>query len=149
MANLITRNEWNDLDQLRTEVERLFDQFFNTRVFRRSPLQGQWIPLVDLSETSSEIILNAELPGMDPSDIHISLDGRILTLRGEKKSAPRKEEQNFHRVERNYGPFSRSLELPWDVNADKVIAHYENGVLEIRLPKTKGQTARKIQVSVS
>lgn len=149
MLSLIPWHERKELDRFRSEMDRLFDQFFDWRPFRRSFDEGDWTPLVDVSETGKEVIVNAEIPGMDAKDIDISLNGRVLTLRGEKKSNHEEKNENFHRIERRYGAFSRSFELPADVDANKVKATYKDGVLKISLPKTKEQSVKKIEIKTS
>ena len=86
---------------------------------------------------------------MDPKDIDISLHGNVLTLRGERKHEKEEKEENFHRVERSYGAFTRSIRLPAEVDADKVNATYKDGVLKIALPKIKEEAVKKIEVKVS
>ena len=149
MLSLIPWHERKELDRFRSEMDRLFDQFFDWRPFRRSFDEGDWTPLVDVSETGKEVIVNAEIPGMNAKDIDISLNGRVLTLRGEKKSNHEEKNENFHRIERRYGAFSRSFELPADVDANKVKATYKDGVLKISLPKTKEQSVKKIEIKTS
>lgn len=143
MTGLIPWTGIKDLDRFRTEMDRLFDRFFEWRPFERG---GEWMPLVDLSETDNEVLVRAEVPGMDAKDIDITLNGRVLTIRGEKKSEHEEKGENFHRMERSYGAFSRSFQLPVDVDPDKVKASYEKGVLTIQLPKTEAQSVKRIEV---
>jgi len=107
------------------------------------------MPAIDMSETDKEISIHAEIPGMDAKDIDISLNGRVLTIKGEKKQEQEEKEKNYHRIERRYGSFSRSFELPADVDANNVNATYENGVLELSLPKTKEQSVKKIEIKTT
>ncbi len=104
---------------------------------------------MDVSETGKKIVVNAEIPGMDPKDIDISLNGRVLTIKGERKQEQEEKEKRYHHIERRYGFFSRSFELPADVNANKVTANYKDGVLKLNLPKTKGPSVKKIEVKTS
>ena len=99
-----------------------------------------------MAENDNAYIVTAELPGIDPKDIDISLEGNVLTLRGEKKEESEKKDKNYHRVERRYGSFVRSLTLPAEVNADKIEADYRNGLLEVTLPKSETVKPKKITV---
>lgn len=122
----------------------LFREFFD-----REPFFGQgatFSPALDVAENDNAYIVTAELPGIDPKDIDISLEGNVLTLRGEKKEESEKKDKNYHRVERRYGSFVRSLTLPAEVNADKIEADYRNGLLEVTLPKSETVKPKKITV---
>ena len=142
---------WRDreIDRFRGEIDRMFDDFFTQSSFDRSVKRGDWVPAIDLSETSKEIVVHVEVPGIDAEDIDISLNGRVLTIKGERKQEQEEKEKNYHRIERRYGSFFRSFELPVDVDADKVKANYKDGVLELNLPKTKEQSVKKIEVKKS
>ena len=94
-------------------------------------------------EEKDEIIVKAELPGMDKSDVEVNISDSELTLKGEKKKEEKVEEENYFRCERSYGAFFRSVELPTDVQADKIKASFKNGILEVRLPKTEEAKAKK------
>ena len=128
------------------QMERQFEEFFR----RPFPLLGQpwWparsifeaeeaAPSVDIFEEGDDIVLKAELPGMSKKDVSVNLSDHIITISGEKKKEEKTEEKNFYRVERSYGSFSRSFELPADVKADQVKAKFHDGLLEVRLPKTE------------
>lgn len=104
---------------------------------------------MDVSETGKKVIVKAEIPGMDPKDIDISVTGNRLTLRGERKHEHEEKGENLHRVERSYGVFSRTIELPADVDSNKVEATYKKGVLKVNLPKTKESAVKKIAVKVA
>jgi len=149
MTSLIPWRSRREIDRFKGEFDKLFDDFFTRGFFGRSLEEMDWVPAVDMSETEKEIVINAEVPGMDAKDIDISLNGRILTIKGERKQEKEEKEKNYHRVERKYGAFSRSFELPTDVDADKVKASYKNGVLNLNLPKTKEQSVKKIEVKVA
>jgi HSP20 family protein len=130
-------------------MDRLFDRFFD---WGASPViagEGQWIPSVDVSETRKEVIVKAEIPGMDPKDIDISVNGNRLTLRGERKHEHEEKGESFHRVERSYGTFLREIRLPAEVDSNKVKATYKDGVLNVKLAKTKETTTKKIKVKAA
>ncbi|MBW1666484.1 MAG: Hsp20/alpha crystallin family protein [Deltaproteobacteria bacterium] len=144
MADLIP---WRgEIDRLRDEMDRLYERLFDWMPFRRFPIEGEWVPSVDVSETAKNIVVSAEIPGMDAKDIEVSLDGNVLTLRGERKQQKEEKEENFHRVERVYGSFFRSIQVPAEVDSSKVKASYKRGVLKITLPKVKKQESKKIEV---
>jgi HSP20 family protein len=149
MSSLIPWRRPGQLTSFRREMDRLFDRFFEDWPFRVSAEEGRWAPSVDVSETPKEVVLKAELPGMDSKDIEVSVQGNVLTLRGERKKEQEDKGENFHRIERSYGAFSRSIQLPADVDAAKVNATYKDGVLKINLPKTKGVAVKKIEVKTA
>lgn len=149
MANLIPWRGVKDLEGLRREMDDLFERFFDWRPSLRFMGRGEWVPSVDLSETTNEIVVRVEVPGMEKEDIDVSLEGKVLTVRGEKKTEHEEKEENFHRVERKYGSFTRSIELPADVDVNKVKATYKGGVLKLNMPKVKSQNAKKIEVKDS
>jgi HSP20 family protein len=138
-----------EMDRLRNEMERLYDRFFDLRPFHRFTEEGEWMPSVDVSETAKEIIVNAEVPGVEAKDIDVSLNGNVLTIKGERNREHEENEENFHRIERSYGSFYRSLQLPSEVDGDRIKATYKKGVLRISLPKTKKEAGKKIEISAS
>ena len=148
MAGLIPWRGRKEVDRFRGEIDRLFDDFF-TRSSFRSFEQGDWMPAVDMRENEKEVVLHAEIPGMDAKDIDISLNGRVLVMQGEREQEHEEKDKNYHFIERKYGSFSRSLELPADVDGDKVKATYKDGVLTLKLPKTKEQSVKKIEVKTA
>ena len=131
------------MEIFRREIDRLFDRFFEVMPFS----EQEFMPSVDISETDKDVIVQAEIPGIDPKDLDISLNGRLLTIKGEKKSEHEEKKENYHKIERKYGSFSRTLELPVDVDPDKVGATYKDGVLKIVLPKT--EAGKKIEVKTT
>lgn len=138
-----------ELDRFRGEMDRLFDQFFDLWPSELGLGEGEWTPSMDVSETGKEVIVNAEVPGMGPKDIDISLSGTVLTLKGERKREEEEKGESFHRVERSYGSFTRAIQLPAEVDSNKIDATYKDGVLKIRMPKTKEESVRKIKVKTS
>ncbi len=149
MFSLIPWRETRDLTSFRREMDRLFDRFFEGWPFRLGSEDGYWLPSVDVSETGKEVIVKAEVPGMDPKNIDVSLHDNVLTIRGERKQEKEEKEEDFHRIERSYGAFCRSIALPAQVDPDKVKAEYKHGVLSIRLPKTKEEAVKKIEVKAA
>jgi len=135
------------------EVDRLFDDFFAG--FQAPVLQGfgfgergQFEPRVNLSETDKELHITAELPGVEEKDLDVSVTRDLLTIRGEKKHEHEEKGKDFHRIERSYGSFQRSIELPAEIDADRVQASFKQGVLNITLPKTERAQARTRRITV-
>lgn len=136
-----------DLFDFRREINPMFN-----RLFRDWPAieqtTGEWSPTVDLSETSDSLIVHAEIPGISPKDIQISLTGDTLHIKGEKKQEKTDKEENFYRIERSYGSFFRSIELPFEIQQDKVEALYKDGILTIKMPKSETAKAKSIKIDV-
>ena len=101
-----------------------------------------------MEETDREIIVKAEMPGLDPNDFQISLTENTLTIKGEKKEEKEEKKKNYHMIERRYGSFYRSIPLPCSVETDKVEANYKKGILEINLPKAEAAKVKQINVNV-
>jgi len=111
---------------------------------------GAWVPPVDIYQNGdTELVLKAELPDMVREDIDVTVDNGTLTIKGEKKFAGEPKEEQFHRIERRYGAFSRSFSLPQTVDATKVSAEYKNGVLTVKLPVREEAKPRSIKVDVA
>ena len=146
MANLVPWQGRQDVDFFRNEIDRMFNDFFNRNFTGRLFERVDWMPPVDVSETAKEVVVHAEIPGMDAKDIDIALNGRILTIKGERKEEKEEKKRSYHRIERRYGSFFRSFELPADVDASSVEATYKDGVLKLSLPKTEEQSLKKIEV---
>jgi HSP20 family protein len=118
------------------EMDRLLNRFLEEKLQEESSAGAEWAPSMDVSETKDSLIAKLEVPGMDPKDIQISLQENLLTIKGEKTQEQDEKEEHFHRVERTYGMFARSVRLPVTVDASKVAASFKNGLLTITLPKT-------------
>jgi HSP20 family protein len=126
-------------------MDRILDVFFEGRSIRGPKVTEEWGPLLDVSETGDDIVVKAEIPGMDPDDINISLTGDMLTIKGEKKPEKEKEE-DYHIMERNYGTFTRSVRVPTEVQNNKISATYKNGILKIVLPKSEKAKKKEIKI---
>ena len=143
------KGEGRELVRFRDELDNLFNRFFDMdfpsmRGFFR---EDAWSPRVDVSESGASVTVKAELPGCDAEDIDVSLEGRRLTIKGEKKEERDEKEGSLHRVERAYGYFSRTLELPAEVETKDVDAKFKKGVLTVLMKKSKSAAAKKIKVS--
>jgi HSP20 family protein len=140
---------FRELERMRKEMDRLWDSFFEERPIRKAEETGEWVPSLDVSETKNEIVVKAEIPGMGPKDIDISLSNDILTIKGEKKQEREEKEATYHFIERSYGKFVRSIRLPGEVKSDKINASHKNGVLDITLPKSEEAKKKEVKIKVS
>ena|SRR3972149_737277 len=144
---------WNPLDDilsLQRRMNKIFeDNFLGKKSSGDEELSsGLWSPSVDIYETESDIVLKAELPEVNQKDIQINIEDNVLSLKGERKFEKETKEENFHRIERSYGSFSRSFTLPGSINKEKVKASYKNGVLKVTMPKKEESKPKQITVNV-
>jgi HSP20 family protein len=131
-----------------TKLPTRFGDFFGKGW--ESPLSTTaWNPSVDIFENDNEVVIKAELPGMNVKDIEVRLENNVLMLRGERHFEKEAKEENYHRIEREYGSFSRSFALPTAVNGDKVTAEYKDGVLKICLPKKEEIKPKPIKIDAA
>jgi HSP20 family protein len=147
MTTLTRWDPFRELTSFRDQVNRLFED----TVFRgqnAGTALTAWAPAVDIYETESELVLKADVPDIEEKDLDIRIENNTLTLRGERKLEQSVSEDNFLRVERSYGAFSRSFSLPNTVNAEAIQAEYRNGVLTVRMPKREESKPRQVKVSV-
>ena len=110
---------------------------------------GPWVPVVDIFEKGDDLVICAELPGLEQDDVDISIENNTLVLRGERKRKTEFEEKDAHRLERTFGVFTRSFTLPKTVDSDRISASYKNGVLELTLPKVEQAKLRKIEIKAA
>ena len=136
-----------DLRTLQEELNRLFSTNLSRAFDDEGIGRGAWAPSIDIYENKDHIVLEAELPGMNQEDFDLSIENNVITLRGERKFEKTDETDNYHRVERSYGAFTRSFTLPQTVSAEGATAEYNNGVLRVTLPKREEKKARRIQVT--
>jgi HSP20 family protein len=138
---------FRELNTLQNEMNRLFNTVFDAP----SPANGgstlrRWMPAMDLVETDDHFVLRADLPGMSQDDVKIEFEDGTLTVSGERKAEHESKNEGYYRVERAFGSFSRSLTLPRGIDAEAVTANFENGVLEIRIPKPEERKPRRIEI---
>jgi HSP20 family protein len=144
---MITRwDPFRELNQLQGSLNRLFQDY--SRGSDELTTSGSFVPAVDVYEDEHNLVLKMEVPGVDQNDIDISLENSTLTVRGERKFEQEEKEENFHRIERRYGSFSRSFSLPNTVDTDNVNANYDNGILKISLAKRAEAKPKQIKVNV-
>jgi HSP20 family protein len=146
--NLVRWNPFGEMSLLQNQVNRLFD----------TALQGwpdesngttSWIPAADIYESDNEIVVNLDLPGVDPKMVDLRVENNVLSIRGERQFDEKQNKENFHRVERSYGPFARSFTLSTSVDPDKIRADFKAGVLRITLPKAEAAKPKKIEIAAA
>jgi HSP20 family protein len=135
------------LDTLQTDLNRVFDTFFGGRIANGTA--RRWVPAMDLVETEDHLVLRADLPGLGKEDVEIEVKDGVLTVSGERRTEHEDSADGYHRVERAYGRFSRSLSLPQGIDADQVQADFDKGVLEVRIPKPAERKPHRVQIGAS
>ncbi len=136
---------FSDLVSLRDDMDRLFETFFGQNPEDR---EGFWTPILDIEESNGNIVVKAEIPGMEKDEIKVSVRNNMLSISGERKQKIETKDKTFHRIERSYGKFSRTITLPSEVDADKIKAAYKDGVLNITLPKPESMKPKQIEVEI-
>jgi len=146
--NLVRWNPFGEMSLLQNQMNRLFD----------TALQGwpgesngttSWMPAADIYESENELVVNLDLPGVDPKTVAVRVENNVLSIRGERQFDEKQNKENFHRVERPYGPFARSFSLSTSVDPETIRANYKVGVLSITLPKAEAAKPRKIQIAAT
>jgi HSP20 family protein len=147
---IVRFDPFRELATMQDRVNRVFGDFYNRRSEDDLLAHGAWVPSVDVYENEQhELVIKAELPEVKREDIDLRIENDMLTLKGEKKMDHEVKDDQYHRIERVYGTFSRSFSLPPTVDVSKVSADYKNGVLEIRLPRREEAKPKQIQVQVN
>ena len=150
MSSMIRWEPFRDLLSLPDRMDRLFGEFTGRGWPTEEGLPTWiWNPPVDVYETTNSIVLKADVPDVNKEDVNISVEGNVLTLRGERKRETEVKEKDFYRTERRYGAFSRSFTLPGSVDADKIEADFSGGVLKVTLPKREESKPKQIKVKVT
>ena len=140
---------FRDLMTTQREFDRLFKEAFSP-IFGEGELSTRtWAPPVDIYENENDIVLKAELPGVEPRDVEVRVEDSTLYLKGERKFEKETKEENYHRVERSYGSFARSFSLPHSISADQGKAEYKDGLLTLTLPKREEAKPKTIKIDVS
>ena len=140
-----------ELNTIQHEMNRLFNTFFEDPGPANGgtqPALRRWIPAMDLVETGDSFVLRADLPGVSEKDVKLELEDNVLTVSGERKAEHEQRKEGYYRVERASGSFSRSLTLPEGVDADSVVANFNQGVLEVRIPKPEQRKPHKVAINV-
>lgn len=144
--SIVRYDPFRELRSLNEEMNRLFSLSMPRTFEDEGFVRGAWNPSVDIFENKDQIVLEAELPGMKREDFELTIENNVITLRGERKFEKKEETDNYHRVERSYGAFSRSFTLPQTVSAENAVADFKNGVLRVTLPKREEVKARRIEI---
>jgi HSP20 family protein len=134
-----------EISSIQSEVNRLFNTFFDTPV---TAAERRWIPAMDLVESDEHFVLRADLPGLTQEDVNLELEDNVLTVSGERKAEHEERNEGYHRVERAYGRFSRSLTLPEGIDPEAVEARFDKGVLEVRIPKPEQRKPQRVAINV-
>ena len=138
---------FGSIDSLRRDMDHLWDRFFSVDSSIR-PWEKGWAPSFDASETKNKMIVKTEIAGVDLKEIDIKISGDVLTIKGEKKEEKEEIDENYHLMERKYGTFSRSIQLPMEVNKNEIKANYKNGVLKISLPKSEKSKTKATKIVI-
>ncbi len=138
---------FRELSLLQERMNRLFEDAGRGWRGEEPVATTTWSPAVDIFETDEEIVVKAELPGIDRKDISVSLENNVLSLKGERRFEKETRDENYHRIERAYGSFSRSFSIPGLVDSDKIHAEYKDGILKIILPKKEQAKPKQIKIS--
>jgi HSP20 family protein len=146
MLDLIPRKPFSELSTVRSEMDRLWNRFLDDWPLPAVFSKG-WAPMADISETKDKLIVKAELPGLEPEDIKLTLSGNLLTIQGEKKKEKEEKDEQHYSLERYRGEFQRSFRLPVEVLEDKIDAKFDKGVLTITMPKTAKSQKKEIKIS--
>jgi HSP20 family protein len=146
MSLIPWRGDWPSLSSLQREINRVFEGFFDDDMGLTRP--SGFAPAIDVAETPETVVVKAEVPGLDPKDVEISVTGDTLTIRGEKREEKEEKGKTWHRVERRYGAFARSVTLPAPIDPNHVEAVSSHGLLTITIGKSKEAKPKKIEVKV-
>jgi len=146
IKDLTKWDPFRDILSVKEGFDRLMEDYFGR--FPEKVGEEAWYPIADIKETSDEIIVSAEIPGMKKSDIKLTLSDNQLTIQGEKKMEKEEKNETYYRIERAYGKFKRVIPLPIEVEEAKVSATYKDGVLHIKLPKSEKSKKKKIDIEV-
>ena len=136
-----------ELSSFRREMDRIWDRFLGETPFAKV-LSEEWAPSVDVSETKDNFVVKAELPGLEAKDVNVNISGDLLTIKGEKKKEEEEKDEHHYCAERYYGSFQRVFQLPTSVQADKVEATFDKGVLKVTIPKAEEAKKKEIEVKV-
>jgi HSP20 family protein len=144
--NIIRWDPFRDLATLRERMNRLFEETYTSRGEEKDLVAGTWNPSVDIYEKENELVLKAEVPGIDENDIELKIEDNTLTLKGDRKFEKETKEENYYRIERSYGSFYRSFTLPRNIDQDKIKAACENGILKVTLPKKAELKPKNVKI---
>lgn len=144
---LVRWNPWNEMTRLQRDMNDLFHHRLSGE--GEAEIRAGWRPEVDVFEDAERFVLSAELPGLNQDEVDIRVEDKALTLSGERKMEFEEKKENYHRIERTYGRFSRTFSLPETVDSEKILAEYKQGVLRLTIPKKPQVLPKKISIKVS
>ena len=144
---LVPWRPFGELSSLRNEMDRIWSRFLSEKPFAGLATE-EWLPSVDISETKDKILIKVELPGLEAKDVNVSISGNLMTIKGEKKKEEEDKDEHHYCTERYYGSFQRVFQLPAGVQADKVEATCDKGVLKVTLPRVEEAKKKEIEVKV-
>lgn len=147
MSAITRRDPFLNLANWQDQVNRIFEGAFPARA--DSSTMTTWAPAVDIYETENELVLRADLPDMNEKDLDIRVENNMLTVRGERKFEQKVKEENYLRIERTYGSFSRSFSLPNTISTENIKAEYKNGVLTVEMPKRAESKPKQVKINVT
>ena len=136
---IVRWDPFREMSGIQNEFNRLVDSVWSGR-------KESWMPAVDVFDNKDAVVVKAEIAGMDPDDIQIEVDDNVLTIKGERKFEEEVDDERYHRVERRFGSFQRSLALPQGAKAEDIVAAYEDGILTVTVPKAEVQKPKRIEV---
>ena len=139
---VIRWDPFREMTQSQSQLSKLVDQVWGGR-------QESWLPAIDVFDTKDAVVLKAELPGMNPDEIHIEVEDNVLTVRGERRFEEKVDEDRYYRVERRFGSFQRSLALPQGMRPADINANYEDGILTITVPKVEEEKPKRIEIKAT
>lgn len=145
--DIVPWKSFGEISRLRREMDDLFNRIFGETSLSKIGL-GKWQPLVDISETNTDVIVKAELPGIDAKDVDVSITGDRLTIKGEKQQEKEEKEENRYRSERFYGTYERVIDLPASIVENKTEATFDKGILTITLPKVEKVKRKQVKIKV-
>ena len=145
--DIVPWRSFGEISRFRREMDDLFNRIFGETSLSKIGL-GKWQPLVDISETDTDIIIKAELPGIDAKDVDVSITGDRLTIKGEKQQEKEEKEENRYRSERYYGTYERVINLPASIVENKTEATFDKGILTITLPKVEKIKNKQVKIKV-
>ncbi|PVV05779.1 MAG: heat-shock protein Hsp20 [gamma proteobacterium symbiont of Ctena orbiculata] len=145
--NITRYDPWRTMEDWRQEIDRAFHPLLQRDDDTSRVVGGEWAPAVDIKEEDTRYVIRADIPGVKPEDIEVTMENGVLTIRGERKFEETEERENFKRIERSHGVFYRRFSLPDNTNADAVEATGKDGVIEVIIPKTEGKQPKRIEVT--
>jgi HSP20 family protein len=152
---MVMLTRWNPAREsanLQRRMERLFDEMVGQGLWRtgdEQSLRGAWVPAINILEKDDSMQITADLPGLNPEDVEVTVEQGVLNIRGERKFEEAAEGETFHRVERLYGVFERNFTLPNSIDTEKIEANFNNGVMVLTLPKREESKPRSVKIKVS